>query len=368
MIEDAEVFARRVVLLERRDAGQRLAVMDVAGGPERVIDLPEPMYEVAPVHNAEPDPPAFRFSYSSPITPPTTYDYDFAAGTLAVRKRLAVGGGFDSSKYRTERTWATASDGVRVPISLVYRGELVKDGKRPLLLTGYGAYGIPFDTPFDSEAVSLLDRGVVVAMAHIRGGGDLGKRWHDDGRMMHKMNTFTDFIACADHLVAGGYTARDRIAIRGGSAGGLLIGAVLNLRPDVARAAVAQVPFVDVINTMLDPTLPLTVPEFEEWGDPRKPDQYAYIRRYSPYDNVAKAAYPALLVVTGYHDSQVGYWEPVKWVARLRATQTGTLPLLLRVFMGSGHSGASGRYDSLREEAFVQAFLLGQLGATARSG
>jgi oligopeptidase B len=278
-------------------------------------------------------------------------------------KEIEVLGGYDRTRYLSERVHATAPDGVRVPVSILYAKGLVRDGSAPLLLTGYGAYGIPLNVVFNSNVFSLVDRGVVVATAHVRGGGDLGKPWHDAGRMLNKRNTFTDFIACAEHLVAQKYTSSDRLVIQGGSAGGLLVGAVLNMRPELFKGAVLLVPFVDVVNSMLDESLPLTVGEFEEWGNPKHADEYDYIRTYSPYDNLAARAYPAILVRTALNDSQVMYWEPAKYVARLRALKTVQNPLVFKINMGAGHGGASGRYDRLREVAFDYAFILWQVGA-----
>ncbi|HXV07114.1 MAG TPA: prolyl oligopeptidase family serine peptidase, partial [Burkholderiales bacterium] len=276
-------------------------------------------------------------------------------------KQRPVLGGYDAARYASELTYATAADGERIPVSLVYRRELRASGPQAMLLTGYGAYGFPHDVRFSSARLSLLDRGVVVATAHVRGGGEMGKRWHDGGRMLNKRNTFTDFVAAAEYLIARGYTRPDRLVIEGGSAGGLLMGAVTNARPDLFKAVVADVPFLDLINTMLDPRLPLTTGEYEEWGDPRDRRYFEYMLSYSPYDNIEAKAYPAMLVQTSLNDSQVMVWEPAKYVARLRATKTDTRPLLLKINMEAGHGGASGRYDFLREIAFTYAFVLWQL-------
>jgi oligopeptidase B len=277
--------------------------------------------------------------------------------------------GYDRSLYRSDRLWAAASDGTKIPISIVWRAKAadgkeraLKDGPFPMWLNGYGAYGIPIPVTFSSNRLPLLDRGVVIAIAHIRGGGEMGKKWHDDGRMLKKRNTFSDFIAAAESLMAQKITAKDRLVIEGGSAGGLLMGAVTNMRPDLFRAVVAKVPFVDVLNTMSDATLPLTVGEYEEWGNPEKKDEYDYIKTYSPYDNLRKGAYPAMLVMTSFNDSQVFYHEPAKYVARLRTLKTDANPLLLKTNMAAGHGGASGRYDYLHEAAFEWAFVLVQLG------
>jgi oligopeptidase B len=360
MLEGVEVFRDFVVRFEREDARQRIVIAHAAG--ERAVGTPEPLFSVFPGKNEEFAARAYRYTYTSFVTPRSVYEHDVAAGTETLLKREVVKG-HDPARYRTFRLHATAPDGTAVPISLVARRDVAADGTAPLLLQGYGAYGLTIPIAFDSSRVSLLDRGVVVALAHVRGGGDLGKAWHDAGRMANKPHTFTDFVAAAEALVAAKVAAPDRVAIEGGSAGGLLVGAVLNRRPDLFRAAVALVPFVDVLNTMLDESLPLTVGEFEEWGNPRIAAEYHAIASYSPYDNVRAVAYPALLVKTAYHDSQVMYWEPAKWVARLRATSTGSAPLLLRVDLEpAGHGGKSGRFDRLREKAFVNAFLLWQLG------
>jgi oligopeptidase B len=312
--------------------------------------------------NLEFDTPVFRFSYTSLVTPNSVVDYDMAARTWTVRKQTEVLGGYDPSRYRSERLFATAPDGTRVPVSLVYRLPLQRDGRHPLLLQGYGSYGYSFDPAFSSNLLSLLDRGYVVAIAHVRGGEEMGRAWYENGKLLNKRNTFTDFIAAAEHLVAEGYTSSDRLAINGGSAGGLLMGAVTNLRPDLFRAVLAEVPFVDVVNTMLDATLPLTVIEYDEWGNPNDSTYYDYIRSYSPYDNVASKDYPHLLVTAGLNDPRVAYWEPAKWTARLRARKTDRNRLVLRTNMGAGHGGASGRYDYLREVAFKYAFLLDVVG------
>jgi oligopeptidase B len=317
---------------------------------------------VRPNENPEFETTLFRFSYTSLVTPNSVVDYDLVARTWTVRKQTEVLGGYDPSCYRSERLFATAPDGTRVLVSLVYRLPLERDGRRPLLLQGYGSYGYSFDPAFSSNALSLLDRGWVVAIAHIRGGEEMGRAWYEGGKLLQKRNTFTDFIAAAEHLVAEGYTATDRLAITGGSAGGLLMGAVINLRPDLFHAVVAEVPFVDVVNTMLDATLPLTVIEYDEWGNPGDPAYYEYIRSYSPYDNVASKDYPHILVTAGLNDPRVAYWEPAKWTARLRARKTDRNRLLLRTNMGAGHGGASGRYDHLREVAFKYAFLLDVVG------
>jgi oligopeptidase B len=362
MLEDVELFADHYVLVERADGLPRLVVVDFRTGAGRAIPFPEPVYTASRSVNREWDTPLFRYAYQSFVTPGSVYDYDVRTGESALLKRTEVLGGYDPSRYVSERVYATASDGTRIPISLVYRRGVPRDGSAPMLLTAYGSYGSPSSVTFNSNRLSLLDRGVVFALAHIRGGGEMGKAWHDQGRMDRKMNTFTDFIACAEYLIAERYASPRRLAIQGGSAGGLLMGAVTNLRPDLFRVVVANVPFVDVINTMLDASLPLTVTEFEEWGNPRIREQYEYIRRYSPYDNLAAKDYPAMLVTTSFNDSQVMYWEPAKYVARLRALDTSDRPVVFAINMGAGHGGASGRYDRLREIARDWGFVLWQLG------
>ena len=362
MLENVDVFAAHYVVQERVDGLPRLRVTELAGGATHHVAFPEPAYEVAPDANAEFVTPKYRFRYQSFITPLSVFDYDMASRERVLRKQTEVLGGYDPTRYRSERVHATAGDGTRVPIALVRLKDAPRDGTSPMLLTGYGAYGLPYPVTFASSRLSLLDRGVTVAIAHVRGGGELGKRWHDAGRMLAKRNSFTDFIAAADFLVAERYTAHDRLVVEGGSAGGLLIGAVLNLRPDLCRAALLRVPFVDVLATMLDESLPLTVGEFEEWGNPKVRAHYDVMKTYCPYTNLAARAYPAILVKTSVHDSQVMYWEPAKWVARLRTLKTDDHPLLLKTNLDAGHGGSSGRYDALRELALDYAFVLGQLG------
>ena len=358
MLEDVDVFADHYVTHEREGGLIRLRVSMLAGGGEHHVEFPEPTYEVSADANAEFDTPMYRFRYQSLITPASVFDYDVTTRQRTLLKQTEVLGGYDRARYDSERLWATAPDGVQVPISLVYRKGTPRDGTAPLYLTGYGAYGMPYPVTFSSNRLSLLDRGYTVAIAHIRGGGELGKRWHDAGRMMQKRNTFTDMIACADHLKKEGYTATERLVIEGGSAGGLLIGAVINMRPDLCRAAILRVPFVDMINTMLDESLPLTVGEFEEWGNPKIREQYEYIKTYCPYTNLAVRPYPAILVKTSLNDSQVMYWEPAKWVARMRALNDGAPSALFKINLDAGHGGASGRYDYLREIALDFAWML----------
>ncbi len=364
MLERVEAFADHVVLRERKDAMVTFRSLDAKTGAPHAIVIDEQVYAMGDEPNYEFDASTFRYSYSSPTTPHSVYEENVRTGARTLLKRDNVPG-FDPSHYASERIHVTARDGTIVPVSIVRAGRLSPDNSHPLLLKGYGAYGVPSDVGFDPMLVSLLDRGVVYAVAHIRGGGDLGKPWHDAGRMANKMNTFTDFIDSAEWLIKSGWSRPGAIAIEGASAGGLLMGAVTNLRPDLWRAVVARVPFVDVLNTMADESLPLTTGEFEEWGNPKIPEQYGWMAAYSPYDNVAKKDYPAMLVDSSYNDSQVMYWEPAKWVAKLRANKTDTNPLYLRMNMKpAGHGGQSGRYDRLREAAFDEAFILTELGVT----
>jgi oligopeptidase B len=362
MIDDVEVFADFYVMQERQDGLPQLTVTELATGGSRRIEFPEAAYTVGPGMNAEFQTTKFRFNYESLTTPESAFDYEVPTGERKFLKQQPVPG-YDASQYESERIFATAPDGVRIPIALVYRKGMMRDGNNPLWLYGYGAYGIPADVWFSPSRLSLLDRGLIVAIAQVRGGGEFGKKWHDAGRMMNKRNTFTDFISCAEHLIREGYTSRDQLLAEGASAGGLLIGAVLNMRPDLFRAVILDVPFVDVINTMLDPTLPLTITEFEEWGDPgQHREQYLHMKSYSPYDNIAPQNYAAMLVETSLNDSQVMFWEPAKYVAKLRATKTDKNPLVLNIKQAGGHSGESGRYDQLRERAFDYAFGLTELG------
>jgi oligopeptidase B len=362
MIEELLVFARHAVLFEREVALPQVRVLDLASGGQHRVSFPEPAYTVLPAQNRVFATRLLRFVCESLVTPATVFDYDMAARERRIVKETPVPR-YDRAGYQSERLFATAADGTRVPISLVHHKGLARDGRSPLLLYSYGAYGYPMDAHFAVSRLPLLDRGFVFAIAHVRGGGDLGKAWHDQGRMLLKKNTFSDLIAVADHLVAEGVTAHDRLALQGASAGGLTLAAAINLRPDLARAAVLGVPFVDVVNTMLDETLPLTISEFEEWGNPKNKDEYEAIKAYCPYTNLKAGHYPALLVMTSLNDSQVMYWEPAKYVARLRTLKRDRLPLLLKTNLAAGHSGASGRYDRLREIAFEQAFLLSVLDA-----
>jgi oligopeptidase B len=366
MLENIDLFADFFVACELHDGLPRLRFWHFAGpGPEaepaNEIAFPEPAYSARPHINRVFAAAVFRYSYQSLVTPSSVFEYSVETGASTLLKQLEVPGGFDRSLYASERVHATAPDGVQVPISLVYRRDQRQPGQNPLYVYGYGSYGYSLPIGFNSNRLSLLDRGLVLAYAHIRGGGDLGETWHDAGKMLLKPNTFTDFIACVQHLTASGYGDPAKVAIEGGSAGGLLMGAVVNLRPDLFRAVVSHVPFVDVMNTMLDASLPLTVPEYEEWGNPNDEEYFRVMLSYSPYDNLKPAAYPAMLVKTSLHDSQVMYWEPAKYVAKLRTLKTDTNPLLLVTNMQAGHGGASGRYDYLKEIAFDYAFLLREL-------
>jgi oligopeptidase B len=361
MLDDFDLFAEHLVVAERVEGSLQLRVFDLVRGGEHTIAFHEPAYTVHTSGNAEFQTRSLHFVYTSMTTPASTYDYDLATRERTLRKRQPVPT-YDPALYRSERIQARAADGTDVPISLVWRRDMKARGPQPLLLYGYGSYGVPLDPGFSQSRVSLLDRGVIFAIAHVRGGGDLGQSWYEAGKMEKKQTTFSDFIACAEALIAKGHTEPSTLAIEGGSAGGLLMGAVVNRRPELFRAVVADVPFVDVINTMLDETLPLTTGEFIEWGNPRLPAEYAWMRAYSPYDNLKRGAYPAMLLRTGLNDSQVAFWEPSKYVARLRTLKTDDRPLLFKVNLEVGHGGASGRFDALREIAEDDAFLLAELG------
>ncbi len=364
-LEDADVFDTHVVLSERTEARTQLRIVDADTGEGGVLDMPEEVYAAGVGPNPLATTRTLRFVYTSLTTPAQVVDLDLDRRERTLVKQQPVGGVYDRDDYVSWRDWATAPDGTRVPISLVRHRDAPTDGTAPCLLYGYGAYEISMDPTFSPVRLSLLDRGVVFAIAHVRGGGEMGRAWYEEGKFLAKPNTFSDFVACAEHLVEVGVTSRARLAIRGGSAGGLLIGGALNLRPDMCGAAVAEVPFVDVVNTMSDPSIPLTVIEYDEWGNPADPAYYEVMRSYSPYDNVREARYPALFVTAGLTDPRVQYWEPAKWVARLRERMTGGGPVLLRTELGAGHGGRSGRYDAWRDEAQVLAFVLDRLGVTA---
>jgi oligopeptidase B len=367
MLASAQAFASHLVLYEREGGLPYLRVVPLGGGArdplassER-ISFTEPVYNASLGANPEFVTNHLRFQYESFITPRSVFDYDLRTGEQILRKQQPVLSGYDPTRYASELVLARASDGTTVPLSIVYRRDTPRDGSAPLLLYGYGSYGISVPVNFSSNRLSLLDRGVIYAIAHVRGGGELGKPWHDAGRMHKKRNTFTDFIASAERLIALRYTSPERLIIEGGSAGGLLMGAVANLRPDLFRVVISHVPFVDVLNTMLDASLPLTVGEYEEWGNPQIAEDYFYMKSYCPYTNLERKAYPTMLVKTSLNDSQVMYWEPAKYVAKLRTLKIDANPLLLKINMGAGHGGASGRYDYLREIALDYAFLLREL-------
>jgi oligopeptidase B len=355
-LDGVESFAQHLVLSERAEGMTRIAIIDLATGEHSVIGQPETVYTAGASGNAEFDSRVLRFLYTSFVTPRSVYEYDLVSGERTLLKQQPVLGGYDPSVYTTERTWAEAADGTRVPVSLVSRRDRAPGG--PALLYGYGSYEISVDPTFSSLRLSLLDRGFLFAIAHVRGGGDLGRLWYEQGKFLHKQNTFTDFIAASEHLIAQGHTSPAGLIARGGSAGGLLMGAVTNARPDLFAGIVAEVPFVDVLTTMLDPSLPLTVHEYEEWGNPEDPEYYAYLKSYSPYDNVQKASYPTMLVTAGLNDPRVSYWEPAKWVQKLRRDNLADTAIVLKIEMGAGHSGPSGRYDAWKDEAFVYAFIL----------
>lgn len=365
-VEGIDLFAEHAVVSEWENGLQQLEVIDFKTNKRSNIKFPEPVYATGLTSNREFNTSVVRYFYNSLVTPTSYFDYDMNTGKSTLLKQEEVPGGFDRTNYKSERVFATASDGTKIPMSMVYRKGVKLDGSAPLLLYGYGSYGYSIPPEFSSNRLSLLDRGVIFVIAHIRGGSEMGEEWRQAGRMMNKMNTFTDFIACAEALVKMKYTSSDRLVIEGGSAGGLLMGVVSNLRPDLFKAVVSHVPFVDVLNTMLDATLPLTTSEYIEWGNPNEKAAYEYMKKYSPYDNIAKKNYPATLVKVSLNDSQVPYWEGAKLVAKMRAMKTDNNPLLLKVNFGAGHGGASGRYDALREEAFDQAFMLWQMGIADR--
>jgi len=357
-VESVTAFEDYLVT-EQRDRGLiQIHIRSFRTGGEHAIDFGEPVYSARVGANAEYRTRLLRFNYTSLVTPASVFDYDMETRERQLMKRQDVLGGYDPALYQSERIYATAPDSVQVPISLVYKKGFLRDGSAPMLLYGYGSYGISIDATFASDRLSLLDRGFVYAIAHIRGGGDMGKPWHEDGRMLKKKNTFTDFIACAERLTAEKYSSADQLAIMGGSAGGLLMGAVINMRPDLFAAVVAMVPFVDSLNTALDASLPLTVGEYEEFGNPNIKEFYDYMKSYAPYENVAAQAYPAILITAGLNDPRVSYWEAAKWAAKLRACKTDDHLLLLKTNLGSGHFGPSGRYEHLRETALHYAFIL----------
>ncbi|MBI3698058.1 MAG: S9 family peptidase [Acidobacteria bacterium] len=360
-LDDVDAFRDHLVISEREDGLKKIRVRNMKTGETHTVEFPEPVYTFHLSANPEYNTTLLRFNYTSLVTPRSVFDYDMNTRKRDLKKQFEVLGGYDATQYRSERIFATASDGTRIPISMVYRKGMERNARNPLLLYGYGSYGLSTDPMFSSDRLSLLDRGFIYAIAHIRGGGEMGRPWYDDGKLLHKKNTFTDFIACAEHLITQKYTASDRLVIYGGSAGGLLMGAVTNMRRDLFKIVIAKVPFVDVINTMLDESIPLTVTEFEECN-PKNKEYYQYMKAYSPYDNVQAKGYPHMLITTGLNDPRVAFWEPAKWTAKLRKTKTDRNVLLLKTNMGAGHGGASGRYDRIKETAFEYAFILDLLG------
>jgi oligopeptidase B len=361
MVNGVALFKDFAVVSEREAGNPQLRVINFRDGSQHRIEFPEPVFSAFLGANPEFDNAAVQLSYTSMTTPSGVYEYDLTKKTRKLLKQTEVPGGYNPDDYVSERVFAIAQDGTKVPVSLVYKKGVKKDGSAPCLLYAYGSYGATLPVGFSSNRLPLLDRGIIYAQAHIRGGSDMGRQWYEDGKMLRKMNTFTDFIACADFLANEKYCSRDRLIIQGGSAGGLLVGATINLRPDLCKAAVLQVPFVDVINTMLDESLPLTIQEFLEWGNPKKKEEYSYIKQYCPYTNLKKATYPAILVTTSLNDSQVLFHEPTKYVARMRALNPGNT-VVFKCNMAGGHGGSSGRYDALKEQAFVMSFVLDQMG------
>jgi len=370
-LEDVDVFKDHILLSYRRDALARIGIIPIGPGgfgPLNEIEFGEELFTSGVGANAEWDQPFVRVGVGSFITPASVYDYEVATGQLILRKQAPVLGGYDPTDYEQHRTWAVADDGSRIPVSVVCRAGTARDGSAPGLIYGYGSYEASMDPGMSISRLSLLDRGFVFAIAHVRGGGELGRQWYDDGKLLHKRNTFTDFVASARHLVSEGWTSPDRLVAEGGSAGGLLMGAVANIAPDAFAGIAAEVPFVDALTTILDPSLPLTVIEWDEWGNPLEdPDVYAYMKSYAPYENVGAHPYPAILAVTSLHDTRVMYVEPAKWVARLRATATGDAPILLKTEMHAGHGGVSGRYASWRERAWELAWIIETATAVART-
>lgn len=358
LIEDIEEFKDFIVISERQDGLLKFAVRSLTGGDSYYLEFDEPAYAISGSTNVEYDTDVFRYGYTSLITPSSVYDYNLKTGERVLLKQQEVLGGYNPSEYTSERIMVPARDGAEVPLSIVYKKGTKKEGRSPLLLYAYGSYGYSMDASFSSSRLSLLDRGFIFAIAHIRGGEEMGRAWYEDGKLMKKMNTFNDFIDCGKYLIENKYTSPAHLYAQGGSAGGLLMGAVINLEPELWNGVIAAVPFVDVVNTMLDETIPLTTNEYDEWGNPNEEEAYYYMKGYSPYENIEAKEYPNLLVTTGLHDSQVQYFEPAKWVAKLRATKKGNNVVLLKTDMEYGHGGASGRFDYLKDLALEYAFLL----------
>ena len=365
LLEGIDLFQTFAAVVEKSRALDVLRIHNFKSGAWETVSFPEPVYSMFPGGTPDYESTTYRYNYQSFVTPSSIYDYDTTSGKSTLLKRQEVPGGFDASQYESQRLWATARDGAKVPVSLVYKKGFRRDGKGPLFLYAYGSYGFGTPVTFSPSRLVMLDRGMAYAIAHIRGGNEMGEQWREDGMLMKKKNTFYDFIDSAEFLIHERWTSRDRLVIEGGSAGGLLMGAVVNMRPDLFKAVHAAVPFVDVMNTMMDATLPLTVGEYLEWGNPNEKEAYDYMKSYSPYDNLEKHNYPAMLVTTSFNDSQVMYWEPAKYVARLRTLKTDRNPLLLKTKMEpAGHGGASGRYDRLKDQAFEYAWLMSQVGIT----
>ena len=362
-LDGMDLFEDYMVIYEREKGLNNIHVYNFSDGSDYYIDFPEPIYTVSGGANPEYETDKLRFIYYSMVTPRSVYDYDLETRERELKKQQEVLGGYDPSQYETKRVYATSHDGTEIPISMVYKKDQFKqDGTNLLYLYVYGAYGSSMDPWFSSVRLSLLDRGFVWALAHVRGGGLLGRQWYEEGKLLKKRNTFLDLIACGEHLVKESYTSKEKMVVAGGSAGGMTVGATMNMRPDLFEIVIAQVPFVDVINTMMDPTIPLTVVEYDEWGNPNDEEYYNYMRSYSPYDNVKAQDYPTILITAGLNDPRVQYWEPAKWTAKLRATKTDDNPLLFKIKMGEGHMGASGRYDAIKDIAFEYAFILDHFG------
>lgn len=361
-LEDIDLFADHLVVYEKENGLERINIRNLVSGKQEYLSFDEEVYSLSGNSNPDFNTNILRYTYSSMITPQTVYDYNMDTKEREMKKQDEVLGGYNPENYVTKRLWAKADDGTLIPMSVMYKKGMRRNGRNPLFLYGYGSYGATINAYFSHSRLSLVDRGMIYVIAHIRGSGYLGRPWYEDGKLLHKKNTFSDFINCAEYLVQKGYTNPKMLAVSGGSAGGLLMGAVTNIRPDLFKVVVARVPFVDVINTMLDETIPLTVPEFDEWGNPKEKTYYDYMITYSPYDNVSRRDYPNLLVTAGLNDARVQYWEPAKWVAKLRALKTDHNLLLLKTNMGAGHAGPSGRYEYLRETAFYFAFIIDRLG------
>ncbi len=365
LLNDVELFKNFMVIYERRNGVKTIRIRDFATDKIHQVEFPEPVYDYWTSSNPDYNGNIVRFTYTSLVTPRSVYDYDMKTHERELKKQQEVLGGYNADEYQSERIFATAEDGTQVPVSLVYKkSKMKKDGSNPLYLYGYGAYGASWDVYFSSNRLSILDRGFTFAIAHIRGGEEMGRHWYEDGKMLNKKNSFTDFIACAEHLIAEKYTSSDGLVISGGSAGGLLVGAVVNMRPELFKGVIAEVPFVDIMNTMLDPSLPLTVIEYEEWGNPNVEEYFNYMLSYSPYDNVKPQAYPNMLITTSLNDTRVQYWEPAKWTAKLRANKTDDNLLLFKIKMVAGHGGVSGRYERWQDLAFEYAFMFDLMGIT----